>query len=182
MALNLDSLVKLALVLRFKPADVSPRLASTIDLIAKLPGAIDSVADSFRIPVISGSIPVTAKAILDASSSFELDEGDFGLLTIYSSDLAAYGLVVSGNQLSPRFRNGEVLVIEPGRTYQAGDEVLVRLSDGRCMLKEFIYRREGQCRLDGLCGGNSMFIADEAIQAVHYVDAIVKGSRWQPHG
>ncbi|MDT8924645.1 S24 family peptidase [Pseudomonas taiwanensis] len=178
MALSLDSLLKLALVLRFVPSEVSPRLASTMELIAKLPGIVQTDVEPYRLPVLAGSVPVSCKALLSDGKVFELERGAFGHLTIYSVDPAAYGMVVSGNHLSPRFRNGEVLVIEPGKPYQAGDEVLVQLDDGLCMLKEFIYQRDGQCRLDGVCGGDSVYVEDTSIQAMHVVDAIAKPSRW----
>jgi len=182
MALSLDSLLKLALVLRFSPSEVSPRLASTMELIAKLPGMVDTGLEAYRLPVLAGSVPVSCKALLSDARGFELERGVFGHLTIYSADPAAYGLVVSGNHLSPRFRNGEVLLIEPGKPCQAGDEVLVQLDDGLCMLKEFIYRRDGQCRLDGVCGGDSVYVEDASIQAMHVVDAIAKPCRWHRSG
>lgn len=41
---------------------------------------------------------------------------------------------------------------------------------------------EGQCRFDGLCAGDSVFVDEALIQAAHYVDATTKNTRWQPQG
>ena len=180
MALNVDMLIRLAHVLKFSPVEVSPRLAVTIDLVSRLPRAgklFDSV-DGYRIPVISGSIPVTCKATLAKDGGFTAQNDSYGMLTIFSPDHSAYGLMISGNALMPRIRNGEIAVIEPSRECQAGDDVLVRLKDGQCMLREFIYQRDGQYRFDAICaGGDPVFVNEMEVKVIEYVDAIVKKSR-----
>jgi hypothetical protein len=182
MALNVEMLIRLAHVLNFSPVDVSPRLAVTIDLVSRLPGAgkLPAEVEGYRIPVISGSIKVTCKAVLAKDGGFTPHCEGYGLLTIYSRDKAAYGVIISGNALMPRIRNGEIVVIEPSRECLAGDEVLVRLKDGQCMLREFIYQRDGQYRFDAICGGGDPVFVDELeVESIEYVDAIVKKSRFR---
>jgi SOS-response transcriptional repressor LexA len=185
MALNVEMLIRLAHVLNFSPVEVSPRLAVTIDLVSRLPdsGKLFSAVDGYRIPVISGSIPVTCKGALAQDGGFTPQYENFGLLTIYSADHTAYGLMISGNALMPRIRNGEIAVIEPSRECQAGDEVLVRLKDGQCMLREFIYQRDGQYRFDAIgAGGDPVFVNELVVEAIEYVDAILKRSRFRSVG
>lgn len=180
MALNVEMLIRLAHVLNFSPVEVSPRLAVTIDLVSRLPGAgkLLAAVEGYRIPVISGSIPVSCKAALNKDGRFTPQYESYGLLTIYSPDQAAYGLMIVGNALIPRIRNGEVVVIEPSHECLAGDEVLVRLKDGQCMIREFIYQRDGQYRFDAICAGvDPVYIDELEVEAVEYVDAIVKKSR-----
>ncbi|QFG30104.1 hypothetical protein F6476_13335 [Pseudomonas umsongensis] len=46
------------------------------------------------------------------------------------------------------------------------------------MLREFIYQRDGQYRFDAICaGGDPVFIDELKVEAIEYVDAIVKRSR-----
>ncbi|MCF7540616.1 LexA family transcriptional regulator [Pseudomonas petrae] len=128
-------------------------------------------------------IPVVGKAMLGHDGFFEaLDyppgHGD-GFLEIYSSDAEAYGLRVVGNSMMPRIKNNEFVLIEPGREFVSGDEVLVRTRSGQAMIKEFIYHRDGQYRFDSVNKDfEPFFVPDEDILSVQYVAAIIKSSRF----
>jgi hypothetical protein len=56
----------------------------------------------------------------------------------------------------------------------------IEVSCGKAVSEEV--KCEGQCRFDEVCTGESVYVDEARIQAVHYVDAIVKNTRWQPEG
>lgn len=130
----------------------------------------------------STPVPVVGKAMLGAEGYFEAMDypaghGD-GYIDISSSDENAYGLKVVGSSMHPRIKNGEFVLIEPNHPYQTGDEVLVKTKDGRAMVKEFIYLRDGQYRLDSISDGYPpIFIDADQVEKIHYVAAILKSSK-----
>lgn len=58
-------------------------------------------------------------------------------------DSRAYALRVKGDSMEPRIRQGELIVIEPGAMVRNGDDVLVKMRDGRRMVKRYQYTRAG---------------------------------------
>ncbi|BAQ81442.1 phage repressor [Pseudomonas sp. St29] len=128
-------------------------------------------------------VPVVGKAMLGTDGYFDALEyppghGD-GYLEIISSDPDAYGLKVVGSSMHPRIKNGEFVLIEPNHSYQTGDEVLVRTTDGRAMVKEFIYRRDGQLRFDSINDSYPpIFLEEKLVEKIHYVGAILKPSKY----
>lgn len=187
--LNLEALVRLAHVLKFRPVEVSPRLAETIDMIAllnakKLLGT-DQSTEIYRLPVTSGCVPVRFKANVSVqgeySGGYPGSGGNHGLLSIHSKDKSAYAIMILGNALSPRLRAHEFAVAEPGHPVQSGDDVLVNLNDGTTLIKEFIFQRDGLYRFDSLKAGvEPLFLEEGLVHSVDYIDAIVKKTRFEP--
>ncbi len=128
-------------------------------------------------------VPVVGKAMLGSDGYFDaLDyppgHGD-GYIDIVSSDPDAYGLKMVGSSMHPRIKSGEFVLIEPNHRYQTGDEVLVKTTDGRAMVKEFIYFRDGQYRFDSISDGYPpIFLDEHLVEKVHYVAAILKASKY----
>lgn len=128
-------------------------------------------------------VPVVGKAMLGAEGFFDAMDypaghGD-GYIDITSDDPNAYGLKVVGSSMHPRIKNGEFVLIEPNHPYQSGDEVLVKTKDGRAMVKEFIYRRDGQFRFDSISDGYPpIFLDEQSVEKIHYVSAILKSSKY----
>lgn len=189
MPLGIETLIKLAYVLKFHPKEVSPRLAVTIDLLSKIKDSgllhPEVVSESFRLPVTTGCIPVTFKARVSSNGAYTPEaqemETPFGLLNIYSKDPGAFGIMITGNALSPRLKSHEFLVVEPGREPVAGDDVVVVLNDGTCLIREFIFSRDGHFRLDSLIqGSDSLYLEESDVNRIHYIDAIVKKTRYEP--
>lgn len=142
--------------------------------------AVDRESAKYQRPA---PVPVVGKAMLGTDGYFDaLDypagHGD-GYIDIVSSDPNAYGLKVVGNSMHPRIKNGEFVLIEPNHPYRTGDEVLIRTTDGRSMVKEFIYHRDGQYRLDSISDGYPpLFLDEQLIENIHYVAAILKPSKY----
>lgn len=55
-----------------------------------------------------------------------------------SSDHEAFGIVVIGQGLAPRYDHREVAIVEPSRTPRPGDEILIHHSDGTMRIAKFI--------------------------------------------
>lgn len=131
----------------------------------------------------TGSVPVVGTAQLGNEGYFEaLDfppgHGD-GYLSIHSDDPDAYGLKVTGDSMLPRIKNGEYVLIEPNKSYFSGDEVVVRTTEGRTMIKEFIYLRDGMYRLDSVNAEHPpIHIAASDVIEIHLVGGILKSSRF----
>lgn len=131
----------------------------------------------------TGSVPVVGTAQLGNEGYFEaLDfppgHGD-GYLSIHSDDPDAYGLKVTGDSMLPRIKNGEYVLIEPNKNYFSGDEVVVRTTEGRTMIKEFIYLRDGMYRLDSVNAEHPpIHIAAADVIEIHLVGGILKSSRF----
>ncbi|MBF6036199.1 helix-turn-helix domain-containing protein [Pseudomonas sp. P155] len=130
-----------------------------------------------------GKVPVLGNAQLGNEGFFEaLDfppgHGD-GYLNIHSDDPDAYGLRVTGDSMMPRIKNGEFVLIEPNKNFYSGDEVMVRTSSGRTMIKEFIYLRDGMYRLDSVnTDHESIHLPEQEVEEIHLVGGILKSSRF----
>lgn len=102
-----------------------------------------------------------------------------GYLDIHSEDATAYGLRILGDSMHPRLKNGELVLVEPNRPYASGDEVIVWIKDGKAMIREFIYQRDGLLRLDSINAGNApLHIAQDEVESIHLVVGILKPVRF----
>lgn len=62
----------------------------------------------------------------------------------------AYALQVQGDSMLPLYRDGDVLIVEPGAAVRKGDRVVVRTSTGEVMAKVLAGRAAGALRLVSL--------------------------------
>jgi phage repressor protein C with HTH and peptisase S24 domain len=51
------------------------------------------------------------------------------------STASSYALKVQGDSMLPLYRNGDVLIVEPGATVRKGDRVVVKTNAGEVMAK-----------------------------------------------
>lgn len=125
------------------------------------------------------AIPVVGTAELGDNGfwsdlEYPVGHGD-GYIRWTSSDPSAYALKVSGDSMTPRIRHGEFVIIEPAITYAPGDEVLVKTTDGRSMVKVFLYTRDNRIHLDSINNGHGQVVLPvETIEKIHYVAGIEK--------
>ena len=70
-----------------------------------------------------------------------------GLIHYPTSDPNAYALRVRGDSMHPRYRAGEYVVVEPGIEPQTGDDVIVSCTNGRKLLKQLNWTRDGEVQL-----------------------------------
>lgn len=87
-----------------------------------------------------------------------------------------YALRVRGDSMSPRIRHGEIIVIDPDHEPEAGDDVVIKMKDGRMMVKVFLYRRHNEITVGAINAGvgNTTLIADD-VSEMHYVSARLPG-------
>jgi phage repressor protein C with HTH and peptisase S24 domain len=67
-----------------------------------------------------------------------------------SGDEHAYALEISGDQMKPVYRDGDIVVVSPGTAIRRGDRVVVKTSDGEVMVKELKRRTARQLELQSL--------------------------------
>lgn len=70
-----------------------------------------------------------------------------GTVDYPTADPNAYALRVRGDSMHPRYRAGEFIVVEPSIAAVPGDDVVVSMKDGRKLLKELNWERDGEIQL-----------------------------------
>jgi phage repressor protein C with HTH and peptisase S24 domain/DNA-binding XRE family transcriptional regulator len=103
-------------------------------------------------------------------------DGDCFIYT-YSSDPNAYGIRVRGDSMRPRIKSGEYIVAEPNVEAQPGDDVVVRLHDGRSMVKEFLWQRDDELSFGSVNNGYPpITLLRSEVESIHRVAAIIPRS------
>ena len=137
--------------------------------------------ENFRV----SQVPVVGTAQLGTDgfwleTEHPVGHGD-GYVALPSNDPNAYSVRVIGDSMHPRIRSGEFVVVEPNHQYSPGDEVLVVTRDGRSMVKEFLYRRDGHVALHSLNESHGRTTIPETdVEKIHYVAAIAKAGYFRP--
>jgi phage repressor protein C with HTH and peptisase S24 domain len=91
------------------------------------------------------------------------------------SDAHAYALGISGDQMKPTYRDGDVLVVSPGTPIRRGDRVVVKTRAGELMVGELKRRTAKTLELQSLNSGH----ADRTLAAgdVEWIARIVWASQ-----
>lgn len=100
-----------------------------------------------------------------------------GFVNFPSKDQNAYAIRIHGDSMSPRFRHGEFVIIEPNHMPVPGDEVLVKTCSGRAMVKIFLYWRDDRLYLDSInngAGHGQISIPRDDLDKFHLVAGSVK--------
>ena len=91
-----------------------------------------------------------------------------------SRDPNAYALRVKGDSMRPRIWPGDLIVVEPNRSASPGGLVLVKLKDGRKMVKVLLYRVGTDTTLGSINDDHpSITVPADDIESVCRVAAIV---------
>jgi phage repressor protein C with HTH and peptisase S24 domain len=90
-------------------------------------------------------------------------------------DEHAYALEISGDQMKPVYRDGDVIVVSPGTPIRRGDRVVVKTREGEVMIKELKRRTAKTLELQSLNPSN----ADRTLAAadVEWIARIVWASQ-----
>nr|WP_315596111.1 S24 family peptidase [uncultured Cupriavidus sp.] len=160
-----------------------PKLAGSVEPELDEPSL---AFDVFPIPQNSfRKIPVRGMAQLGDNGHFvdveyPVGHGD-GYVFFPTKDPDAYALRCNGESMRPRVKHNEFVVVEPNAQIQNGDEVLVKSQDGRVMVKELAYVRDGIVHLSSVNERHGMVrISQDQIERLHFVAGIVKRSAWHP--
>ena len=102
------------------------------------------------------SVPLLGFAQAGAGGYF--DDGGFpagkgwddevGLPSV--NDEHAYALEISGDQMKPTYRDGDIIVVSPGTPIRRGDRVVVKTTGGEMMVKELKRRTAKTLELQSL--------------------------------
>jgi phage repressor protein C with HTH and peptisase S24 domain len=137
------------------------------------------------LPAHYRKLPVVGTAQLGPDghwieTGYPVGKGE-GYVEFVSRDENAYVLRVKGQSMAPAIRNGWLVVIEPNANYVPTSLVLVCTVDGRCMVKEYLYEREGEV---GLGSVNDAFgritLQLSEIEKIHPVAAIIPPIKFKP--
>lgn len=122
-----------------------------------------------RIPV-TGSVRAGPDGYLVQDNTLE------GWVDYWTGDPRAYALRVKGDSMHPRYRAGEFVVITPSIEAQPGRDVVVKLSDGNCVLKQLNWIRGDELQLLSINNGYApMTISRREVECVERVAGSVGG-------
>lgn len=127
-----------------------------------------------RIAII-GAVEFKTEGYSDMARAFH----DVGFVIYPTNDLGSYAIRCAGDTLSPRYQDGEFLIIEPKTEYLPGDEVLITAKAGGYMAKKFLYEREGKIHcsdINSTTPGRALSLED--IASVHFIAGSVKRATW----
>jgi SOS-response transcriptional repressor LexA len=169
--------------IRGMPATKNARAAKVIGVSvdAFIHGVIDVPKDEAYF--VRKQIPVIGTAHLEVGGYWMATEKSVlieGFLSIPSADVDAYCIRIYGDLLRPRVKSGDFIVLSPNHPYQAGDEVIVVTKDGKTMVKEFLYRRDGTAAfLDVNGSGERTTLKESDISKIHFISAIAKDALYR---
>jgi phage repressor protein C with HTH and peptisase S24 domain len=144
---------------------------SSIDTFVQLIG--DSARTVQAVPLL-GFAQAAAGGYFD-ESGFPSGKGWDDVALPSADDEHAYALEISGDQMGPAYRDGDVIVVSPGTPIRRGDRVVVKTQGGEVMVKEMKRRTAKTLELQSLNPGQ----ADRTLAAgdVEWIARIVWASQ-----
>jgi phage repressor protein C with HTH and peptisase S24 domain len=119
------------------------------------------------------TIPVIGKGMGGLPDRMFTDEGMIGLsgdeyAEIYSSDTNAFVFRVDGNSMFPKYHHGGFALAEPNTPAEIEDDVLLKTTSGKVMLKRLVSRRGG-ITLSSYNETETYSFSDDEIVWMYYV-------------
>lgn len=129
------------------------------------------------------AVPIVGTAKMGDDGYYEelspvVGAGD-GHIEIATEDPNAYGLRVRGQSMFPAIRDGWYVLVEPNGQPRIGEYVLLKLNNGKKMVKELINHRQGSFEVMSVNGGVRMSFDVTEIDSVQAVGAVVSPSKWR---
>ncbi len=133
---------------------------------------------------IARRVPVVGTAKMGDNGYFEdfswvPGAGD-GHIEIQTQDPNAYCLRVRGMSMHPAIRDGWYVLIEPNGQPREGEYVLLKLRNGKKMVKELLFRRPGSIQVMSVNGEERFTVELEDLEDMQPVGAVVSPSKWSP--
>lgn len=154
-----------------------PHVSSRLRLTIKKPGVEEGpdVGPYAMVPVVG-----TAQLGPDGywvAMEYPVGHGD-GSLDVPTRDHQAYALRVKGDSMAPAIRDGWYVVVEPNYPVHPGEYVVVVTKDGRSMVKELLWQRNGQIVLMSVADGFERITLDmDEVEKLHHVAFIAPPSK-----
>jgi phage repressor protein C with HTH and peptisase S24 domain len=120
--------------------------SSSIDAFVQLIG--DTAHTMRSVPLLGFAQAAGSGAFDDGGAPAGKGWDEVGLPTI--DDEHAYALQISGDQMQPAYRDGDVIVVSPSTPIRRGDRVVVKTRDGEVMLRELKRRTTRTLELQSL--------------------------------
>ena len=128
---------------------VSKALKATNIGFASFVRLIDDSARAVQSVPLIGFAPAGASGYFD-DSGFPSGKGWDEVALPSANDEHAYALEISGDQMRPAYRDGDIIVVSPGTPIRRGDRVLVRTGAGEMMVGELKRRTAKSLELQPL--------------------------------
>lgn len=137
-------------------------------------GSVSSPIESNVEPALelkkSRRVPITGSVRGGPDGYLVQDNGLDGWVEYWTGDPRAYALRVKGDSMHPRYRAGEYVVITPSIEAQSGRDVVVKLHDGNCLLKQLNWMREDEIQFVSINNGyEPMTIGRDEIECIERV-------------
>lgn len=143
---------------------ISPRLAK---MVADVPMLVESNVEPALELKKSRRVPITGSVRGGDDGYLVQDNGTDGWVEYWTGDPRAYALRIRGDSMHPRYRAGEFVVVTPSIEAQPGRDVVVKLHNGKCLLKELGWIREDEVQLRSVNNGyEPMTIQREEIECI----------------
>lgn len=166
--LNLKALLKFCSALDVAPESVSPSLALLISSQGKSPEGAYRFESRREVPVV-GTTQGGPPNRLWEERGFPVGYSD-EYLDVSTPDQNAYALRVVGSSMAPRIMEGEWLLVEPNQEALPSDDVVLRTTDGRVMIKQLVSRHNGTFILASVNEAYDRISIDESeVDFIHYV-------------
>lgn len=130
----------------------------------------DTIASNVEIAAElkkSRKVPVTGAVKGGDDGYLVQDNTAEGFVEYWTGDPRAFALRIKGDSMHPRYRAGEFVVVTPSIEAQTGRDVVVRLTNGKCLLKQLNWIREDECQFVSINNGyEPMTIPKEEIECI----------------
>lgn len=101
----------------------------------------------------SRRVPITGSVRGGDDGYLVQDNTPDGWVEYWTGDPRAYALRIKGDSMHPRYRAGEFVVVTPSIEAQSGRDVVVKLHNGKCLLKELGWKRDDEVQLRSINNG-----------------------------
>ncbi|WP_312589016.1 S24 family peptidase [Comamonas terrigena] len=115
----------------------------------------------------SRRVPITGSVKGGDDGYLVQDNGIDGWVDYWTSDPQAHALRIKGDSMHPRYRAGEFVIVTPSVEAQPGRDVVVKLTNGKCLLKQLNWMRDDEVQLLSINNGYApMTISRSEIETI----------------
>lgn len=123
---------------------------------------------------------------MGASNEFELRAGPdgaaIGTIPALSSIPGSFAIRVMGDLLYPAVRHGACIVVDPAGSCEAGELVLVEMTEGHFIVAELVAMRADTVTIAPVQGGQRRTLPAADVAKVQAIAGVVSASQFQPKG
>lgn len=130
-------------------------------------GSIESNVEPALELKKSRRVPITGSVRGGDDGYLVQDTIPDGWIEYWTGDPLAYALRIKGDSMHPRYRAGEFVVVTPSIEAQPGRDVVVKLFNGKCLLKQLNWKREDEIQLLSINNGYApMTISIDEVECI----------------